>query len=254
MADPPGPEDARWLRVHVRTTASATGQQRASSVFCPGEQTYVPVGNCSSCRFSFGLDRRDREAFLICQPPGVGAAAVVLELPPPPTRGPLHQIDRVPVGEVMTRDVLCVTRDLSLGRLLALLLEHEVSGLPVVDAAGEPIGVVSKTDVIHALRRLVADDDDDGADVDLGRLKLRFAVQPGALDETTVADIMAPLVFALPEAASVARAAAMMAYEGVHRVPIVDDGNVVIGLLSSADVLRWVAQQAGYVLPDAPSR
>jgi hypothetical protein len=57
----------------------------------------------------------------------------------------------------------------------------------------------------------------------------------------TVADIMMPIVFALPENATVTKAAALMAYEGVHRVPVVSSGGQVVGVLSSLDILGWLA-------------
>jgi predicted transcriptional regulator len=55
--------------------------------------------------------------------------------------------------------------------------------------------------------------------------------------------------FSLTESASIARAAALMSFEGVHRVVIIDVSGVVVGVLSSLDILRWVAQSSGYVLP-----
>src|SRR5262249_50102003 len=65
----------------------------------------------------------------------------------------------------------------------------------------------------------------------------------------TVGDIMVPLAFALPESASIAQAAALMAYEGVHRVPVVSTSREVVGLISSLDVLRWLAQRSGFLVP-----
>lgn len=59
--------------------------------------------------------------------------------------------DRTPLSEVMTRDVLCVLPDLDLGELTALLLELNIGGAPVVDDAGFPIGVVSRSDLVRSL-------------------------------------------------------------------------------------------------------
>ena len=57
----------------------------------------------------------------------------------------------------------------------------------------------------------------------------------------TVADIMMPIVFALPENATVAKASALMVFEGVHRIPVVSSGGQVVGILSSLDILGWLA-------------
>jgi CBS domain-containing protein len=37
-----------------------------------------------------------------------------------------------------------------------------------------------------------------------------------------------------------------MTIEGVHRVPVIDHGGKVVGMISSLDVMRWVAAEDGY--------
>jgi CBS domain-containing protein len=69
-------------------------------------------------------------------------------------------------------------------------------------------------------------------------------VGPGA----TVGDIMTPVTFTLTEDASVSRAAALMAFERVHRVPVVDAGGKVVGIVSALDVLGWLGREDGYVV------
>jgi CBS-domain-containing membrane protein len=126
------------------------------------------------------------------------------------------------VEEVMTRKVTCAREDATLAQLRATMLERSVSGVPIIDTAGRPVGIVTKTDLLeHA--------DTDGA--------------------TPAADIMQPFVFALRPSASIARAAALMAYEGVHRVVVVDERGRVAGIVSSLDVARWVGRAAGYPVP-----
>ena len=49
-----------------------------------------------------------------------------------------------------------------------------------------------------------------------------------------------------PRPAAVALAAALMAYEGVHRIVVVDRGGYVVGLVSSLDVARWLGTRAGH--------
>jgi CBS domain-containing protein len=127
-----------------------------------------------------------------------------------------------PIHEVMTRDVVCVRPDLPLFALAALLLERGVGGAPVVDGDGRPIGVISKTDVVRA--RCERDDD----------------------EVVTVAEVMMPIAFTLEETSPVEQAAALMALERVHRVPVVDADGRVVGILTALDVTRWVARRAGY--------
>ena len=69
----------------------------------------------------------------------------------------------------------------------------------------------------------------------------------------TVRDIMTPTSFSLVQDAPVAQAAAIMAFEGIHRLPVTaEPSGEVVGLISSSDVLRWIAQRSGYLVPEGP--
>ena len=57
-----------------------------------------------------------------------------------------------------------------------------------------------------------------------------------------------PIALTLGPRATVAHAAALMAREAVHHLPIVDEGRV-IGIVSSMDVMRWLAENDGFGLP-----
>ena len=115
------------------------------------------------------------------------------------------------VGELMTRNVVTVRPDTSVEMIVALMLDRQISGLPVVDESGAPVGVVSKTDVVR--------DQFDRGDTEE--------------DE-------APAV-TVPESADVLVAAKMMAGGGIHRMPVVNDAGKVVGIVSSMDILGWLA-------------
>jgi CBS domain-containing protein len=69
-----------------------------------------------------------------------------------------------------------------------------------------------------------------------------------------VKDIMTPMSFTLDENHSISKASALMAYEGVHRLPVVDATGKVVGLLSSLDILHWLACKTGNSIPAPRSR
>lgn len=165
---------------------------------------------------------------------------------------PAGPAETTPVAEVMTKHVVCVPPDLGIEALTDLFLERGISGAPVVDASGRTLGIVSKTDVLR-------DYADRGDTAEMGKPALSSGGIVAELDrgmhierrkDATVRDVMTPLAFTLPETASIARASALMAIEGVHRVPVVSEAGKVVGILSALDVLRWLSKSEGYSVPD----
>ncbi len=142
-------------------------------------------------------------------------------IPVRPLRDELSPLlNEMPIAAVMTHDVVCVGPDLSIAALTTLLVERGISGVPVVDENAVPIGMVSKTDLLR--------------------------LPPEVPAVATVADYMTPIAFTLREDAPLAQAAALMAWEGVHRIPVCSADGDVVGILSTLDVVRWLASAAGY--------
>jgi CBS domain-containing protein len=124
--------------------------------------------------------------------------------------------DRIAISEVMHRDVTCVSREVTIEALTSLFLERNISAAPVVDADGQPIGIVSKTDLLR---------------------------EP---HHARVEDIMMSMAFTLAEDEPLSRAAAVMDAERVHHLPIVGADGRVVGILSSLDFVRWIAGQSAF--------
>ena len=120
-----------------------------------------------------------------------------------------YMADRRTAGEIMSRDVVTVRRDLLTEEFAGLLAFHNVSGMPVLDEADTVIGIVSEADVIG---------------------------KRGA----TVGEIMTPEVVAVAQATPIERIAALMAEKKIKRVPVIDDGDLV-GMVSRADIVRALA-------------
>ena len=136
---------------------------------------------------------------------------------------PGHRAEHTPISEIMSREVICVGPETTLGGLKDVFILKGISGVPVVDAAGRPIGVASKTDVLRHLTM-------DG-------------------ESLSAKDVMTPVTLAMPGHSSIARAAALMSYERVHRVIVVGPSGTVVGIVSGMDVLRWLARRDGYAIP-----
>jgi CBS-domain-containing membrane protein len=158
--------------------------------------------------------------------------------------------DRTPLWRVMKPRVVCVRPELAIDSLIAMLIALDLRSVPVVDDAGRPIGVVSRSDLLRHWR-------EGETGVPPLRAAGPYAGQGEYLgggfhadqESESVADVMMCMSFSLPETATLSRAAAIMAYEGVHRIPVVAADGRVVGLISSLDVVRWLARHDGYVVP-----
>jgi CBS domain-containing protein len=60
-----------------------------------------------------------------------------------------------PISEVATRNYLSVDAEAPLTRVLQQMIEQKIASVPVVDKQGSLIGVISRTDILHALKRCI---------------------------------------------------------------------------------------------------
>jgi CBS domain-containing protein len=142
--------------------------------------------------------------------------------------------------ELMNTDVVTVRPDTPAAEIARLLLDHTISAVPVVDATGAPVGMVSEGDLIGR------EDSDRDARRDwwLVALAARDAAgpdlpNPADLEKSNAADIMASPVVTVAEDTDAADVAHLLASYRIKRVPVVRDGRIV-GIVSRADLLRAV--------------
>lgn len=140
--------------------------------------------------------------------------------------------DLVPVTEIMSRELICARRDLDVAQLVELMVRNRIGCVPVVEDPGRPIGMVTKLDLVEQLLGNDRGETDSPAATDL---------MPRTANE-----LMMPLALTLGERASVAHVAALMASEDVHHIPIVDDEGRLIGIISTMDIVRWLARNDGF--------
>jgi CBS domain-containing protein len=143
--------------------------------------------------------------------------------------------------DIMNPDVLTVRDDMLVRDLALFLTEHEISGAPVVDPNGKPVGVVSETDIV-SVDRAGRKDLADPAPYYLRAFENRFAVETirglrVEAEALTVGDIMTPVVISVGRDMPVARIARLMLNDHIHRV-IVRDGESIAGIVTSFDMLR----------------
>jgi CBS domain-containing protein len=136
------------------------------------------------------------------------------------------------VEDVMTREVVTVPPGASLKDAARLLVEHRISGLPVVDHQGHVLGVLSETDLLAKeadellLPRPLAWPTGLDAEVDRSKAEARLA-----------GEAMTTPALTIEAHRPVGLAARRMIERGVNRLPVVEDGKLV-GIVTRADLVR----------------
>lgn len=157
--------------------------------------------------------------------------------------------DLVTVKEIMTRDVRTVRVEAPLREAAWQLLERHVSSLAVVDEESRPVGVLSLHDVLRALGPLPRSHAADAPTIYSGTLspdEVRALLADVDVEdlEGDVRICMTPGLISCGGETSVRDAARTMAGRGVHRLFVVDDDRRLLGVVSSMDVVSYVAQDA----------
>ncbi|MEU8691436.1 CBS domain-containing protein [Streptomyces sp. NPDC048665] len=134
------------------------------------------------------------------------------------------------VSDVMTQTVAAVGRRALFKEVAQLMQDRQVSALPVIEGGGRVVGVVSEADLLT--KEELRDDPD------AGYLQLRQPVDMAKADALTAGDLMSSPAVTVRAGATLAEAARTMARAGVKRLPVVDEGGVLAGVVSRADLLK----------------
>jgi CBS domain-containing protein len=136
------------------------------------------------------------------------------------------------VKDVMTREVICARPSTPYKELVRLLAERHLSAVPVVDDEGHVLGVVSEADLI--LKHEQPSDAFQRFMLASRRHRLEHLKARGG----TAAELMTwPVVTVDPEA-DVAEAARLLRKHLIRRMPVVDPGGRLVGIVSHSDVLK----------------
>lgn len=158
-------------------------------------------------------------------------------------------------SDVMTANVITVTPETSVQELAEVLGRHGISGVPVVNADAELVGIVSEGDLLHRA--------ETGTERRSQQRRVRWL--DGLLMDSTVArdylkshsrlvrDVMSREVVTVSETTGLDEIADLLESKRIRRVPVVRDGKVV-GIVSRANLVRALAmakpRPAGATVPD----
>lgn len=151
-----------------------------------------------------------------------------------------NRFKQLRVKDVMVKHVVAINPDDLLHEALDLICENRVSALPVVDSRGHCLGMLSTSDLIDLTHEL----DDELQNIGrTNNAKPQWLIEQltRVLGTERVSEQMTPNVATIHQEASVAEAAASMVRNRVHRLPVTDDRNRLLGIISTMDIMNVVA-------------
>ena len=134
------------------------------------------------------------------------------------------------VGDRMAVEPIVIRADATLTEAAVLMDRHHIHGLPVIDALGNLVGVVSQTDLARARAT-----------------EYLWANWPGL----SVRHLMTAPAITIERSTPLVVAARKMERHHIHRLVVVDDveGSIPIGILSMTDLIHAIAEESAAMAP-----
>jgi CBS domain-containing protein len=148
------------------------------------------------------------------------------------------------VKDVLSKDLVCVPANATVYEALALMVENRVATLPVVDKRGNCQGILSATDVVELALELSEGLRGFGRAAEESPQWLIDRLAEHDMDRRGVHDVMTTSVATVYLEMPLAVAAREMLRHRVHRLPVVDTQDRLVGIISTMDILNAFADGA----------
>lgn len=148
-------------------------------------------------------------------------------------------------AQVMNRNVISVTKDTKLEDAIKLMSEHNVSGLPVVDESNRVIGILSEKDILDYSSNLhvvpmVGLYGWMSPYTDVETVSM-FKSGVNMLSRAVVGNVMSKKVVTVNEGTHLNELLNIMKKHTINRVPVVDENNKMIGIITRTDLINYLA-------------
>jgi CBS domain-containing protein len=143
-------------------------------------------------------------------------------------------------ADLMSPSPVSLDADATIREALALFTDRGFGAAPVIDNAGRPVGVLSRTDILIHEReqpRHPANVEARGWE-EVASLFGREGFSVEVVDPTPVRDLMTPIVFTVGVDTPADRVVEQMLALKVHQLFVVDEALTLVGVISALDVVR----------------
>ncbi|MDF2548720.1 CBS domain-containing protein [Anaerosolibacter sp.] len=143
--------------------------------------------------------------------------------------------------EIMNRNVITVNQEMTVDEVVKILLEHRISGVPVLDEAGKVTGIVSETDLIYREKNLHIP---SFISILQGIVFLESTKdlehQVKKMAAYKVKDVMTKNVITVSEETDLNRIVDIIIDQKVNRLPVVDREGKLLGIITRSDILKHI--------------
>ncbi len=146
--------------------------------------------------------------------------------------------------DIMTREVITIRPDASIGDLAQLMDTHRISGVPVVQEGGRLVGIITQTDLVQRARDLELPPALNILDLHIFlETQSRFQRRLQKMLGSTVQEVMTDQPLTISPEMPVTEVAAFMDRKKVHTLPVMEEGRLV-GIIGKIDLVRGLARQS----------
>jgi CBS domain-containing protein len=145
-------------------------------------------------------------------------------------------------SDVMTRNVVTVAPDATVEQVVAIMLQHRISGVPVMNAAGVVVGMVTEGDLLRRVETGTERHRPHWLEILIGPGKL--ATEYVSTHTRKVRDVMTAEVVGVEETAMLGDVVELMERHRIKRVPVFRAGKLA-GIISRANLLQGLASATG---------
>lgn len=170
----------------------------------------------------------------------------------------MPQRTQILARDLMQREVVTLRPDAPLREALVILEEHEISGAPVVDASGRPVGFLTNRDIarsehldgdrlgeVRRERNLLGLEEEHDAEGPEGEIEVELLqlddYSPTLLGSGSVQDWMSEEVTSVAPDAELRGLCQTMSENAIHRVLVLEHGRIA-GIITTMDIVRYLAR------------
>ena len=144
------------------------------------------------------------------------------------------------VKDIMNSSVKTAKADTPIKEIASIMCFNKISGVPVVDDNNKLVGVLSEKDILRAMFPAVEQVMLEGTITDFESIEDDYK---NVLDKKA-GDLMTQTVASVTPDMPLLKAASMMCVKQIRRIPVTDDNNQLVGIISIGDVHKAIFQES----------